>query len=167
MYLWIFFGSIFNISLFKTAKTLKKSRKHNMLWIFERQNSPDFKDFYDHKLYDNICDTQGKYFSGIPDHLPWGYSSGTLYESTSGHLEVLWNKFESPDFPDFKLFMSFSRFRLFLEKYVIFKGFISFWLKKVAKIWNSFLMRGRSALIPQSTLRVKVLSFKCMHRIKV
>jgi hypothetical protein len=35
-------------------------------------------------------------------------------------------KFESPDFPDFKLFMSFSRLRLFLEKYVIFKRFISF-----------------------------------------
>jgi hypothetical protein len=69
-----------------------------------------------------FSDRQRKYLSGIPDYFPDGYSSGTLNYRSSGHFEVLLNKLESPNF---KLFMSFSRFRLFLQKNVSFLKVLS------------------------------------------
>ncbi len=32
---------------------------------------------------------QSKDLSGTPDYFPEGHSSGTLYESTSGHFKIL------------------------------------------------------------------------------
>ncbi len=52
--------------------------------------------------------------------------------------------FESPDFPDFKIFMSFSRFRLFLEEMFPFQRFYLFLTQKVPKVFKNWSNESQS-----------------------